>query len=236
MLHGGGFTARVRPWPSDPTIGHLVLLDTRGCPPSAVLRAWLAQVGRLGYRTVRTGAVHDEQIGPYRAVGFEVVQSLVLLSHPVVDRRPRWLARSGSVRSARTSEIPSLASLDSSAFPSGWGLDVAAITDAANATPKHRIAVRPDASGALVGYAVTGRSGPTGFLQRLAVAPDAQGAGIGRALVEDAIAWSRRWRVDTLAVNTQHDNVRALTLYESCGFQRRSNGLQVLERTLDGDW
>ena len=68
------------------------------------------------------------------------------------------------------------------------------------------------------------------------MSPDAQGAGVGRALVEDAITWSRRWRVDTLAVNTQHDNVRALALYESCGFQRRASGLQVLERSLDGEW
>jgi ribosomal protein S18 acetylase RimI-like enzyme len=95
-----------------------------------------------------------------------------------------------------------------------------------------RLRVAPDEPTTISGYAVTGRSGRNGYLQRIAVAADARNRGFGRALVTDALSWLRRRSVDRAFVNTQLDNAAALSLYESCGFRRLRVGLCVLGRTL----
>ena len=44
----------------------------------------------------------------------------------------------------------------------------------------------------VVAYAITGRAGDIGYLQRLAVDPDHHHRGIGSALVLDSLGWARR--------------------------------------------
>ena len=87
-------------------------------------------------------------------------------------------------------------------------------------------------TGGLIGYAITGRSGRRGYIQRLAVHPDCRGVGLGTALVTDGLRWLRRWRVRQAIVNTQFDNGRALALYERLGFARQPLGLSVLSAGL----
>ena len=77
-------------------------------------------------------------------------------------------------------------------------------------------------------YAIAGRSGRRGFLQRIAVDPLAQRRGIGAALVVDGLRWLRRWGADRALVNTQEQNEPALLLYERLGFRRQPGGLAVL--------
>ena len=79
----------------------------------------------------------------------------------------------------------------------------------------------------LAAYAISGRAGRRGYVQRLAVHPRHQRAGIGRALVLDGLHWMRRRRVELALVNTQVDNAPALALYESLGFRPDSHGLDV---------
>lgn len=244
LLRGGGHVARVRPWPSEPSTAQLVTLDLQQPPPAAVLRSWLNELRSNGFQRVRTGAVSELRTGPFDALGFAVVQRLTLLHLDLLDERVP-VSIDGTVpaaatgvpaevhlRKARTGELPVLAAIDASAFPVGWSLDTLAIEDAAGATQRSRIRVATDSGRTAVGYAVSGRSGRSAFLQRLAVSPDAQGSGIGALLVEDSIAWARRWRCRSVAVNTQDDNDRARRLYERAGFIARSHGLLVLERTL----
>ena len=80
----------------------------------------------------------------------------------------------------------------------------------------------------VVGYALTGRAGTAGYLQRLAVRPGAQGQGVGRALVLDGLHWLRRHRVERVLVNTQLANARALNLYLGVGFVVETDRLAVL--------
>jgi ribosomal protein S18 acetylase RimI-like enzyme len=102
------------------------------------------------------------------------------------------------------------------------------------ATPSARMRVASRAGGeAVVGYAITGRAGSRGYLQRLAVAPDGQRSGIGTALVADGLRWLRRWGAREVLVNTQEDNHAALALYAALGFTREPTGLAVLARPLD---
>ena len=88
--------------------------------------------------------------------------------------------------------------------------------------------------GGITGYAITGRAGALGYLQRLAVHPDHQHRGIGSALVTDALWWAKRRGAEAVLVNTQESNHVALALYERLGFDFEPDGLAVLERELTG--
>jgi ribosomal protein S18 acetylase RimI-like enzyme len=87
-------------------------------------------------------------------------------------------------------------------------------------------------SGEVIAYALTGRAGPTGYLQRLAVRPAHQGEGLGRSLAVDCLHWLRRHRAIRVLVNTQATNERAFNLYVSLGFRPDANGLAVLHLPL----
>ncbi len=236
MLHGGGYTARARPWPDDPSIAQLLTLDLQTPPPAAVLRAWMGELRRDAYTRVRTGAVSSLRTAPYDALGFTIIQRLTLLHLDLAARgaRPARPAEpTPATKKGRVIDHGRFAELDHASFPVGWALDASSIGEAAAATPHQRVRFLTTTDGTLAGYAVTGRAGRAAFLQRLAVHPAAQGQGLGRALVVDSIGWAHRWRCRTMAVNTQDDNDTARRLYERAGFVARSNGLVVMERALE---
>jgi GNAT superfamily N-acetyltransferase len=85
----------------------------------------------------------------------------------------------------------------------------------------------------IVGYAVCGRAGHRGYVQRLAVAPSYQGRGVGAALLGDGLRWLRRWGARDALVNTQEDNDRSLRLYLRSGFVLQTDDLAVLHRSLE---
>ena len=243
VLRGGGAAARVRPWPDRSDVAHLVTLDIPQGLHAVVLRSWLNELSALGYRSIRTGAIRPAHRGPYDALGFVVVQELALLQ---LDNRgdgpvrvPAHLPPTGvRLRRGRPSDAEVLAVLDARSFPTGWGLDEAGVTDAVRATPQHRIAVavrdhESISDGQPLGYAISGRGGRAAYLQRLAVTPEARTLGIGALLVEDGVRWARRWRAQTVTVNTQSDNESALHLYQRAGYVLQPARLVVLERLLD---
>jgi ribosomal protein S18 acetylase RimI-like enzyme len=238
ILRGGGLVARVRPWPGDATIAHLVTLDQQACPSSAVLRSWMRHVAEDGYHRVRTGAVLPAHRPAYDALGFSVVQDLALLHLDLrlkISRPPhRASERSIRIRHMRADELTELACVDQAAFPAGWGLDELAITEAADATSSNRVrVVVAGSTGPILAFAISGRSGTAAFLQRLAVRPDSQRSGLGAALVHDGATWARRWRARTMSVNTQHDNLPALSLYRRAGFVDAMHRLVVMECALE---
>ncbi len=122
--------------------------------------------------------------------------------------------------------------VDHRAFPPFWQLDDSGLDEALGATPhtRYRVAV----AGGVVGYAITGRSGHRGFLQRLAVDPGHHRQGLGAALVVDGLRWLKRWGAERVVVNTQMENGAALGLYEHLGFAREPFGLSVLSAGLSG--
>ena len=104
--------------------------------------------------------------------------------------------------------------VDRAAFPPFWQFDAHGLDEALRATPRTRFraAVGPGEGGAaVVGYAICGRSGSRGFVQRLAVHPDAHRQGIGRGLLLDGLRWMRRRGVRRAVVNTQLGNDAALS-------------------------
>jgi ribosomal protein S18 acetylase RimI-like enzyme len=228
----GNRVARVRPWPRPgrPATAQLVLTDHRHRPRLAQVERWVEELRDAGYEAVRTGAVEPDAGEAFLATGFTVAQRLALLQLDAPFDVPR---AGGRLRHLRGDDDErAAAAIDLAAFGPDWCFDQAAIEEARRATPAHRGRLSVDRDGRPAGYAITGRAGRNGFLQRLAVVPDAQRGGHGTVLVADALRWLRRWRVQTVLVNTEVTNEPALGLYQRAGFRLRRDELLVLERTL----
>lgn len=229
VLRSGSERLRTGPWRGNVKIACLSPLP-EGPPPSGVfVRHCLEELAAQGFERVLTTALSVPEQAGFLDAGFLVEDHLHLLVHDL-QRLPRP-AQERTMRATHNDRHRVL-DVDADAFPSFWRIDASGLADALAATPRKRfrvIAVEP----ALAAYAITGRAGRRGFLQRLAVHPDHQRQGLGRALALDALYWLRRWRVERAVVNTQLDNAPALALYESLGFRRDRTRLSVLGRVLD---
>lgn len=221
---------RVGPWRGDQWRAYVApVAETPPASTAMVLRCCEVLAGQ-GYVEVVTGALgHCEQRG-FLEAGFEVREHLHLLSRSL-DALPPGAA--APIRTGRRRDRDQVLAVDALAFPPFWRLDAIGLTEAMRATRRSRFRVvargGPDR---VLGYAVSGRSGTRGYLQRLAVDPGTQGRGLGRALVLDGLAWMRRRGVDRVVVNTQVGNERALRLYQNLGFRLEPAGLAVLTRRL----
>src|SRR5437868_1957039 len=226
-LRWGGGWARIGPFRSGADVARLTM-GTDAPPSPSVIERCLGEVQARSYKAVVTNALGPAESAPFVDAGFAVRERLHLLAHDL-DRLP---PATGSTRRARRHDYPAVLDLDATAFDGDWHLDRDGLVEALRATPVTRFRITPDSSTTLSGYAVTGRSGRNGYLQRIAVRADARNRGFGRTLIADALWWLRRRAVERALVNTQLDNTAAISLYESCGFRRLPIGLCVLGRTL----
>jgi ribosomal protein S18 acetylase RimI-like enzyme len=203
--------------------------------------------------TIRTPALTPDEARGFLNAGFTVRSNLALLTHDL-DRdllrkhqvtgkhdghdrhdghaRPERQGATLRLQRFRRGSTAALLAVDLAAFGAGWEMDHHELILAETATPVTRVRLATDEHKNLVGFAITGRAGRRGYLQRLAVRPDYQGHGIGTALIGDALRWSRRHNVRRLVVNTQAGNLGALSLYRRLGFVDAPVGLLLLERNL----
>lgn len=242
-LRLGGDRLRLRPWASESRTGLLIQLTSGSAVSDATVAASIESATTQGFLRIRTSALSHIEAEPYLRAGFHPCQQLALLSRPIpsglshrgggVTVRTAHRDASISIRRARRREHSSVLAVDHAAFESFWHLDQAGLHDALWATPfRHFRVAHHKADTALAGYAISGRSGPTGYLQRLAISPAQQGQGVGAALVIDGLRWMSRWGATHAWVNTPEHNTGALRLYRQLGFECVSSGLQVLELDL----
>lgn len=229
VIRWGRERVRTGPWRGDHRIAYLSPMPDAPLPSAHFVRRCLDQLAARGYRQVITSALSSAEQAGFLAAGFDVHEELHLLVH---DLRSVPGADTSVLRRAGRADHPAVLAVDGRAFPAFWRIDDASLADALAATPNTRFRVAAP-GGPVAGYAVTGRAGRRGFLQRLAVDPARQRQGLGRALAVDALRWLRRWRVEQAVVNTQISNQAALVLYESLGFRRERGGLCVLAVTLE---
>jgi ribosomal protein S18 acetylase RimI-like enzyme len=225
---------QVAPWRGDATIAYVVA--RHGPATTASVERCVDGLATRGYRAALTTALPEADQAPFLSNGFTVHERLHLLTRPI-DPIPELPDGPTAValRRGRRRDRSQVLAVDGAAFPTFWRLDEPGLDDALSATPSARFRVATTADDeTAVGYAVTGRAGPRGYLQRLAVDPSAQRAGIGAALVVDALRWLRRWGGREVLVNTQEDNAGAIALYEHLGFRRQRDGLAVLHRAIAG--
>jgi ribosomal protein S18 acetylase RimI-like enzyme len=222
----GAERARTGPWRGDRLVALLTPLPDAPLPSAAFVRKCLSELAERGYRRVVTGALAPVEQAGFLAAGFEVAEELHLLAHDLHDLPERGHP---PLRRARDDDHAAVLTIDHASFSPFWRLDEAGLADTLTATPRVRFRVSHDDAGAVTGYAIVGRAGRRGYVQRLAVAPDARQHGTGRALILDGLWWLRRWRVTRVLVNTQHGNDGALALYHRLGFRPEPVGLSVLE-------
>ncbi len=227
IIRWGKERARIWPWRGDRSVAFLAPSPEAPVLSAAFLRRCLAILGERGFARVVTSALSPLEQTGFLAAGFEVTEELHLLSLHLDGLPPRPALR---VSRVADSDRPQVLAVDREAFSPFWQLDDHGLNEALAATARTRFrAVRGSDDGAFAGYAVTGRSGSRGFVQRLAVVPAARRQGIGRALLLDGLYWMRRRGVRRAVVNTQVGNAAALSLYYATGFRQEPSGLSVME-------
>jgi ribosomal protein S18 acetylase RimI-like enzyme len=221
-----GGVARVAAWHGRDDVASIALQGT-DAPPLRALERLLQTLRDAGFREVVTNALAPGTSLPFVDVGFAVKGRLHLLTHDLTSLPEA----SGRTRKATKRDDARIVAVDQAAFDEFWRFDAIALREAERATPKARTLVAPHEE-RFEGYALFGRSGSTGYIQRLAVAPTAQHGGLGRALLGDGLRWMQAQSASRAMVNTQEDNERALNLYTSMGFTQLPVGLCVLGCTL----
>jgi GNAT superfamily N-acetyltransferase len=226
----GADRLRVGPWRGDDRVAYVAPAPDAPPPSTTAVRHCLDDLAADGYVEAVTGALAPGEQGAFTAAGFAVRERLQLLAHDLHDlpQIPAGVA----LRRCRRADRAAVLVVDGRAFPPFWRLDESGLQDALDATPVARFRVAT-LEGEVSGYAICGRSGRRGYLQRLAVDPDRQGHGLGAALVIDGLRWMRRRGVGRAVVNTQDSNEAALALYERLGFARQPGGLAVLTARLE---
>lgn len=240
-------TARVdlRTWPLDPSIAHLVLLDVNMVPTADEVDVWVRNAFEptatndetttaTPVNSIRTGALFAAAADVFLDRGFVEVDRLALLERALLDPIRATTPPGLSTTRLRRRDLTVAAEIDRAAFPDGWRHDAASLDGIASATPQARRRLITSEFGhtrpaAPVGFALTGRAGPNGYIQRLAVHPEARRNGAARALIDDALAWLVRRGAQRALVNTGVDNGAALDLYRGAGFDRLADELVVVE-------
>lgn len=222
---------RLRPWPNDPTVAHLVFTDHLAVPTVEDLLLAVDQAHRLGRTTVRTSALFPRAAAAAIAAGFHEADRLALLRLVLGDAPgpgERTAVGLDRIRPLRPWHHDRAARVDQEAFGRTWGNDATSLQDVRRATPLHR-ARYVRAGHDLAGFVISGAAGDYGYVQRLAVATAHRRRGIGHALVVDALTWMRRRSLRAAYVNTGVTNDAALALYEGLGFTRLNEQLVIAE-------
>lgn len=229
-VRGRADRLRIGPWRGDPRTALVSPLP--GEPPSAdALARTVAELVEGGCTSILTPALAVSEQSVFLEHGFHVRERLHLLGHDL-RRLPVASVAGLRLRRGRSDDLDPVLELDGLAFDGFWRFDHDGLEDARRATPRSRFRVAI-AGRRIVGYHVTGLSGPLGYLQRLAVHPDAQGHGIGTALIGDSLSWCARRGAASVLVNTQESNAGALRLYRRLGFRDEPTGLAVLSLSID---
>ena len=228
VIRWGVERARCTPWRGDGRLAHLAPASDSHILSTGFVRHCLGRLADEGYTGVVTSALAPPEQAGFIDAGFGVEQRLFLLAHDLTGLETRPAPAGYRLRRAHARDMDEVVTLDQTAFDDFWTMDAAALQEAIRATPRARFRLAVSESGLAAGYAITGRAGPRGYLQRLAVGRDLGRRGLGRWLVSDGLRWLKRWGAERCLVNTQETNQRALALYEGLGFRRESAGLAVL--------
>lgn len=218
---------RKKPIPNSPDAIGAQIVPYRPLSTGDIERI-LAQLSDVQGRIV-TSALSPMEQPSFRDAGFTTRESLYLLTHQLQDR-PKETKGRHDLRAGRRTDTARVLDIDERSFDSFWALDREALSAARKATPVHRYRVAT-IDRKVVGYAVSGRSGRSTFLQRLGVDPEARGQGIGTDLIRDALDWAVSEGGTSMLVNTQTVNANAKRLYQSLGFVLSNDTLDVLEWT-----
>jgi ribosomal protein S18 acetylase RimI-like enzyme len=231
VIRWGRERARTGCWRGDYEVAFINLVPNAPLPSAEFLRRCLETLSARGYRRVVTGALAPLEQAGFLAAGFDVKERLHLLGIDLSAELPP-VPEGYRLRRVGRRRRGEILAVDQAAFPTFWQFDTEGLVDALDATTAVRFRGAEEPGGAIAGYAICGRSGRRGFVQRLAVDPAYQRTGTGRRLLLDGLTWMRRRGAARAVVNTQVGNAAALALYVQIGFEEEPVGLSVLSAGL----
>ncbi|MEM9611221.1 MAG: GNAT family N-acetyltransferase [Actinomycetota bacterium] len=230
LVHWGDERLRLGPWRTRGQVAYLSPVPSGPGPRPDTVRQAVEVARARGFGAIVTAALTPHETGAFVAAGFEAREELLLLAHDLHDVPEIDI---DGLRRARRGDRGRVLRIDAAAFDSFWTMDEIGLAEAIAATPSSRYRV-VELGGEVVGYAVHGRSGSGGYVQRVAVDPLVHGRRLGAGLVVDGLRWMRRRGCVRAVVNTQMSNEKAHALYLRLGFTREPHGLHVLQLSLDG--
>ena len=216
-----GLGLRISPWPNDELAATAAqLAPVPGTPLPTVARSARSPASSPTTGTSRRSPSRSRR--PSRARSATPASSCKSASTcsrttwPLCRRGPRRSPGVLAVTTGLRSSRPTLPS-----FSEFWRLGRKAWPgDGRHAGATLRV-IGVDEADQVIAYALTGRAGPTGYLQRLAVRPSHQGQGLGRCLAIDSPALAPPPSPDRVLVNTQVTNERALQPLPEPGLRSR---------------
>ena len=134
-----------------------------------------------------------------------------------------------SIRPMLLDDLPGIEQIDADAFGGVWQNSQSCLEIAFRQSV---IATVTEIDGSIAGYQISTATQSGGHLARLAVDPEYQGRGIGYRLVLDMLAQFQRRGAHSVTVNTQHDNLVSLSLYQKAGFVRTGEEYPLFEYDL----
>ena len=126
VVRWGAEQARIGPWQGDDRVAFLSPLA--GTPPPSVtfVRRCLDQLAGRGFSRVVTGALAAPEQIAFLGAGFEVEESLHVLSADLSDLASGWKRHTPSgllIRRVHSADRPNVLALDHLAFDAFWQLD-----------------------------------------------------------------------------------------------------------------
>jgi len=174
------------------------------------------EVARAGGSTVAAIAMQPWFQRLLAANGFENRQQIVMLEWRIQP----WAGREADrihIRTMTEADLLMVAMTDAASFHPLWQNPLETLH---KAFTQSLFATVAENEQGIVGYQLTTGGGGRAHLARLAVHPDMQGRGFARSLLTDLFTRLTQHGIGRLSVNTQHDNLSSLSLYQKMGFAR----------------
>lgn len=170
--------------------------------------------------------LHDWFTELLRASQFSSEHKVVVLSWNHQDRPPVQLDSGHNLRPILLDDIPEIEHIDAAAFGGVWQNSQSCLEIAFR---QSSLATVVEQEKRLIGYQISTATQMGGHLARLAVLPECQGMGVGYALIDDMLRQFERRGIRNVTVNTQHDNLVSLSLYQKSGFRLTGEEYPVYE-------
>ncbi len=130
------------------------------------------------------------------------------------------------IRPMRAQDLPAVERVDWAAFVEIWRNSLASLEVAYRQSVDATVA---ESEGNIIAYQISSATATGWHLGRLAVLPQHQGRGIGYALLRDLLLRFRQRNMGQMTVNTQHNNLASLALYQKAGFHLTGEVYPVFE-------
>ena len=131
-----------------------------------------------------------------------------------------------SIRPMSLDDLPTVESIDKSAFGSLWHNSRDSLEYAFRQAAFATVA---DYDGGIVGYQISTAMHMGGHLARLATNPQNQRQGIGYAILRDLLVQFKQRGAQRITVNTQEENLASISLYQTAGFMRTGETYPVFQ-------